>query len=622
MKVRQVASIVTVQQELDQGFRACLEVVKKMHTIIKEHFATNLEQLSGHEEELRDLILPWINPLYKTMARTMFKVLALMQPESFASGDVNFYFLPGYHSCLIPRRLFYSEQVLVEGVPTLQNFGVGFSGDPLKSPQVPPYHDCCQARWYTFATTRQKGAEFRPGSPYIWFAYQQPTCSDDIYDLIASFTISTATQTHDADKFPEHAVLQLDQDHSIDWGAQVAKLLNDTPHKSYPQWVFPDRFDRSNEPGYDEEREVRLRRARHLLISLWMHSVFETQRPTWWPVLMEELEKNNLSNVIQALTNAEVDPVASNWGDKGYKRPQFNTWTTLSMHRLAAPPPVPLVNPIETSTNDFLDPETYLQTVGWATMLSSVPLGLPFISVVRPWIRMVYGMLRSAEVNVLLQDRLPLHRAAQAARFISHDMHKFMQETVATVIDDIRETLPKTVEYRRFILLLLKAQAEFAYAVSHAATDSSKVQLLRSEIIKSLQCEDDKLVGYLLQVATEVQEFRGYKNAGHVIPLLPKQDFVEIPVETHTTCLLLIGEVIRNHRQHGKGAEGKLFITLQDKCLIIMLEVKRKCKVGKSFGLLDNTLTTLGLGSAKFFKADGESRWVITVDISEQEDSQ
>src|SRR6185369_6183088 len=141
-----------------------------------------------------------------------------------------------------------------------------------------------------------------------------------------------------------------------------------------------------------------------------------------------------------------------------------------------APPPVPLVNPIETSTNDFLDPETYLQTVGWATMLSSVPLGLPFISVVRPWIRMVYGMLRSAEVNVLLQDRLPLHRAAQAARFISHDMHKFMQETVATVIDDIRETLPKTVEYRRFILLLLKAQAEFAYAVSRAATDSSKVQ--------------------------------------------------------------------------------------------------------------------------------------------------
>ncbi len=619
MKDRQVASIVTVQGVLDQGFRECLEAARKMHEQIKERFATRIERLASHEDELKDLVLPWINPLYTTMAWTMFRVLALMQPESFKSGDVNFYFLPGYHSCLAHRRLFYSQQVCVGDSFILRNFGVGFSGDPLKSTHIDPYHDCCQARWYTLATTKPKDGDFRPGSPYIWYAYQQPTCSEDIYDLIASFTFSTAAQNRNSNGFPEHKILQLEKGRSNEWGDRVAKLLNDIPYKSYPEWVFPDRYDRSNEPDYDAEREVRLRRARHLLISLWMHSVFEKKQPKWWSKLIDELKKNELDDVIKAVSVAKDDPVAGNWGD-GAKRPQFNTWTTLSMHRLAAPPPAPLLQPTETSTSKFLDAETYLQTVGWATMLSSVPLGLPFISVIRPWIRMIYGMLRSAEVNVLLQDRLPLHQAAQAARIISHDMHKFMQEPVMTLVEEVTASDPEKVDYRRFILLLLKAQGEFAYAVCHAATDSTKVKALRAEILESLRSVGDKLPDYLFQVATEVQRFRSYKDAGYFTSEWTDDRATEIPIETYVNCLLLIGEVIRNHRQHGKGTEAKLTITQGD-CLVITLEVQGEREAGLSFGLLDNALKTLDLGSAKFSKSDTQSRWIIKVYFSEVEES-
>ncbi|HEU4837762.1 MAG TPA: hypothetical protein VFS90_25245 [Pyrinomonadaceae bacterium] len=609
-------AIVEFQRVLDEGFRVCLDTASTMHEQLRSTNNPNSEKLYSDVQELRKFVAPWVNKLYETMARTLFEVLAIMQPEDFESGDVNFYFLPGYHSCLTDRRLFYRST-------TLQNVGIGLSGNPRKAPRsVETYHDCCQAQWYTFATTPPEERDFRPGSPYFWYAYQQPTCSENTSDLIASFTFSRVAQDLDIENLPEHKTVLLDVTGSDKWGDQVAELLNGITYKKHPEWVFPDRYDRRKDSRYDAKRERELRRARCLLISLWMHSVFENARPQWWQILMDELQKQSLTSVTASLLAADADPVASNWGDEGSNRAQFTTWTTVSMHRLAAPPPVPLVEARESTDNAFLDSDTYLQTVGWATMLSSVPLRLPFISVVRPWIRMIYGMLRSAEVHVLLKDRLPLHQAEQAVRIMSHDMYKLIEESVKTLITEVEATEKEKVDYRRFVLHLLKAQGELAYAFCNAATDPVKAAALRYEILNSLQVMGDKLITCLHQVATEVQEFRMEDNNSRFVPVLPKEDWLEdMPFETHVSCLFLVGEIIRNHCQHGNGTVANLFFRPEGSCLAIVLEVPYKCKPGHSYGLLKNALETLRLGSAKFNSADDQSRWTITINISEVETS-
>jgi hypothetical protein len=627
MQDENASGIVTFQRVLDKGFQLCLAEAQRMHEQVGQpSYKGKLEQSYSDVEHLRRLVSPSINKLYETMARTIFEVLAIMQPEDFQHGDVNLYLLPGYHSCLTDRRLFYSKPI---DTSATQNLGVGLSGNPLTSRRgIDMYHDCCQARWYTFATTPPQERDFRPGSPYFWFAHQRPTCSDSPHDLIASFTFSTAAQNREPHECLEHKTVQLDsRESSHKWGSQVADLLNSIRHKRYPEWVFPDRYDRRNDPRYDAARQTRLRQARCLLISLWMHSVFENERPKWWNMLLDELQRQQLTSVINSLLTADADPIASNWGDKGEGRPQFNTWTTVSMHQLAAPPPMPLVEQRDAVNSNSLDSDTYLQTVGWATMLSSVPLGLPFLSVVRPWIRMVYGMLRSAEVHVLLKDRLPLHQAAQAVRFISHDMYKFTQESVTTVINAAERTDKKTVDYRRFVLQLLKAHGELAYAVCSAATDEAKVIALKHEILQSLsQLEDDHLITCLYQVATDVQSFRKEKKGGTFSPTLAEARRTTIPFDTYVSCLLLVGEIIRNQCQHGKGSVAELTIKKDDgNCLVIQLEVNGERKAGHSFYLLNNALKTLRLGSAKFNKAgssNDKSRWIITINMSEVEESQ
>src|SRR5690349_19978276 len=108
------------------------------------------------------------------------------------------------------------------------------------------------------------------------------------------------------------------------------------PHRNYPNWRFPDRQDLG---GFGNEQVESLRKIRCLLISLWMHSVFEVNEPTWWDELYDELEKRKLHLLKATIEKAQRDRVATDWGDKLHKRSQFKVWTTIALHKLVAPPP-------------------------------------------------------------------------------------------------------------------------------------------------------------------------------------------------------------------------------------------------------------------------------------------
>src|SRR5262249_3129757 len=149
----------------------------------------------------------------------------------------------------------------------------------------------------------------------------------------------------------------------------------------------------------------------------------------------------------------------------------------------------------------------------------------------------------------------------------------------------------KAVNYRRFTLLLLRAQGDLAYAVCSAATDQVKVKQLRTKILASLQFVGDNLVQCLYQVATEVQKFRQWENGGQVFPIVESE--LEIPPDTYVSCLLLVGEIIRNQCQHGKGQSANLKIRQDASGLRIELIAPEASRAGDSYRLLGNALNTL-----------------------------
>jgi hypothetical protein len=631
--------VAKLQRIQDEGFRRCRALSERMQQGIERNYPDQLELLYIGHDSLKPIIRPWVNKFYKTMTRTIFEILRLLQPEDFANGNkVNFYFLPGYHSHLINKRIFYQEESDGPSGKSYKSFGIGLYGGATGS--LEEYHDCCHARWYHYATTPPRPQhditqsppqkDFLPPSPYHWFAYQQPRITaDDTHNLVASLTFSTVKSIAEDENFPEHKILNLVEknESSLEWGTKVADMLNNMPHRSYPMWKFPDRGDRkhASDPDYDEQYEEKLRQIRCQLISLWMHSVFKSEPPDWWDQLNDELRKQQLTSMSDAIAQALDDKVACDWGDKHSKRKGFRTWTTVNLHPLIAPPPTPLFGQRDHAVRLYEASATSRQTIGWATMFCSVPLGIPFISVVRQWIRTVYSMLRSTEVTVLLRNREPHVRAAQMARHLSHDSHKFMDETVNTVLRQISDSDAAKTAYRTHIIHTLRALTTFMYMICNAVPHPDKVKAERSKLLASLNMESSRLVSIIYKVAADVQFYRtGTRhgpNATIAIPAQPSHDGQKIPDTTYAYCILLIGEMVRNYCNHGPaGKEAKLSATVEDGQLDIVLEGQAENRpVGENFAILDNLLETLKLGKAKVEEKDDTYRWRVSVKLSGEE---
>jgi hypothetical protein len=627
---REPLLVAELQQILDRGFRRCRALAEDMQEGLQKDYPDRLELLYIGQDNLKPIIRPWVNNFYQTMTQTIFEVLRLLQPKDFAGGkNVNFYFLPGYHSYLISKRIFYQEESSGPAGTSYKSFGVGLCGGP--EGRAEEYHDCCHARWYHYATTPPRPQrDFLPASTYHWFAYQQPTLTEgDRHDLVASITFSTIESAAEEPRFPEHKLLNLSglTEDSWEWGTKVAEMLNDMPYKLHPTWEFPDRGDRKHviSPEYNAEREEELRDIRRLLISLWMHSVFKSEPPGWWDRLTGELDKLELTSMSDAIRQALEDKVACDWGDRRSGRPGFRTWTTINLHPLIAPPPAPLYGPRYHAASAQEASATYRQTIGWATMFCSAPLDFPFISVVRQWIRTVYSMLRSTEVTVLLTNRAPHIRAAQMARALSHDSHKFMDETVNAVLRHINDNDPDVTAYRTHVIYTLRALTTFMFMICNAAPHPDKVRAEADKLRESLRMESERLVATIYKVAADVQLYRtGTREGINATVAIPAQPLLEgraIEAPAYAYCILLIGEMVRNYCNHGpKDGEARLSATANGERLDIVLEGPAENRpASENFAILHNLLETLELGEAKVERVEGAYRWRVTVLLSRQE---
>lgn len=620
--------IAELHRLLDNGFRRCRALAEKMQNEIELQYHDQLELLYIGQNNLKPILRPLVNEFYKVMTRTIFEGLRLLQPEDFKGGKkVNFYFLPGYHSHLINKRIFYQEEANGPSGSSYKSFGLGLTGGAKGEPEE--YHDCRHARWYHYATTPPRPRkDFLPASPYHWFAYQQPRIEEaDPHNLVASLTFSMDASAAEDKNFPEHKVLNLAEtgESSLEWGTQVAEMLNEMQYVSHPDWKFPDRGDRkqASDPHYDENDELRLRRIRCLLISLWMHSVFESKPPDWWDELNEELGKQQLESMSEAIGEALNDEIASNWADQRHG-PGFRTWTMINLHPLIAPPPTPLFGPKDHAARLEEASAVYRQTIGWATMFCSCSLGIPFISAVRQWIRTVYSMLRSAEVTVLLKNREPHVRAAQMVRLFSHDSYRFMEESVGTVLRQAEDCSPKAVAYRKHVIQALRVLNTFTFTVSNALPHQEKLAEQRSEFLKALNVGEKRLVDCLYSAANDIQRYRRRRSGTPAIVTFPKHPTSkrEASSVTHMYCLLLVGELIRNYCRYGPaGYKAELSANIIGGELCIELTARAETRpAGEDFAILDNLLGTLGIGDAKIEDHGNQIfRWRVTVRLKEPE---
>jgi hypothetical protein len=323
---------------------------------------------------------------------------------------------------------------------------------------------------------------------------------------------------------------------------------------------------------------------------------------------------------------ALADDVACNWGDKQSRRPPFRTWTMINLHPLIAPPPTPLFGPSNHATRFQETSEVYRQTIGWATMFCSTPLGIPFISVIRQWIRTVYSMLRSAEVTVLLKNREPHARAAQMVRLFSHDSFRFMEDSVGTVLRQVGDCSKQHTEYRRHIIQALRLLNTFNYTVSSAIPHPDKLVEQRNAFVKALNVGERHLLGCIYRAAADTQKHRGRGRTGTPakvsIPTRPRISKQEASGITYVYCLLLIGELVRNYCRHGPaGHKAKLSaaITHGELCIEFLGRAENR-PAAENFAILDNLLGTLGVGEAKIEEQDHKQyRWRITVQLKQQE---
>jgi hypothetical protein len=605
--------IAMYEHEFDQGLRQCLTLCDELQEDLWRHFGSLLASDDGvNTKKLMALLLPWSRRFYEIVGHTLFKVLAIMQPDDFARGPVNFYLWPTYHSHLVKRRLHYQPNGDGEYIRR-STFGLGLCGNPAE--EVQAYHNCCQATWYERATTRASG-DLSPASPYHWCMQQQPRLAGGKHLMSVTFTTAQSGELG----FAEHQrryVPPCPVD-SRQWGHKLAELLNAT-ERERPTWTFPDRWDVRD---HDPAREVELRELRCMLLSLWMHSVFCAEKPAWWNDLMQEASRHSSGPLLGRLSDGLLDDVAMDWADASTGRPRFVTWNTLVIEPLVSPPPRVAAGPSKRVPER---PEAYDEgrNVGWAMFLCSVPLSQAFIMTARRWLRTMYAAMRNTEISALLKGRDTVVETGTSMGFLAHDFRGRLSHLANEIQVQAAETSRDAIWFRIFAMRTLQGMADLLCDTSLAARNPAKLAQLRKDFYQALALPAEQVRGFLILAAWDVIKSEGAQCGGRVqLPECPSRTELlahGTSITTYTYCLLLVSEMLRNYVRHSPADKVATWsVDVDAHRLLIRLEgpVDYRPYVSGTFDALHTFLATVCGGRAENTCRDRLAVWLVEVPLN------
>ena len=225
---------------------------------------------------------------------------------------------------------------------------------------------------------------------------------------------------------------------------------------------------------------------------------------------------SNFPELLTAVAGWADNAVASDWGDGSTQRPPFTALSTICFHPLIAPSPAPIVGPMELARAGRRRSTADERNIGWATLLCSKPLGLPFVSMVRDWMDKIYGILRNTEVSLVLRQREPLERAAQMVTILAHEMHTFVRQRLEPMLIFIRDDSPEAVERRIFDLICLQELIDLTYGLTSVAPQPAKIAEYKAKFVNSLSIDRQVLRDILLQAALDVQSYHVPHNGARV----------------------------------------------------------------------------------------------------------
>jgi hypothetical protein len=612
---------VECEVEFDKAFRHCLHLCRELLNDAPAQFGGRVVSNGVSSLTLDAVLRPWVRQCYKTIGSTLFRVLRIMQAGDFREGHVNFYLWPGYHSCFNGKRIFFRPEGPADPLVRPQEFGLGFWGDPIVD-EPETFHACCQANWYARATVHAADG-FWPPSPYYWIMKQEPLSPGKTDVPLESMTYTTDQGAAEV-LAPQHYVTLLSKGpgDSRNWGSDVAAFLNSLK-RNEPGWQFPDRLDRNGHPGFSAALEPELRELRCLLISLWMHSAFCDGPPDWWDDLIKAARVHNF-HLLENRLRAGVSSLSeSDWGDQSTGRTQFSTLTTIVLDPMVAPPPDLGIGPRTQSPSSSLDSKEYARHIGWASILCSVPLRLPFIMVARRWLGMVYALMRHSEMSIALKELGVLAKAALAADSLLHDLHRFIELSRTKIIREAEDCSEEAADFRYFAMDAIHAFSSLVYEVYGAAPHPHKLDNARKKFLACLSLPADDLKAILTRVAWDVQHYGSRAGHGRVTIRSPLRTSDINQLEggrlAYAAGLLLAGEMIRNHVQHGlEGDEAIWSAEVEERQLSITLIASSDFEPrSHTYSLLHTFLEVLGVGSAstKWNPDSKKCTWRVGVNL-------
>jgi hypothetical protein len=538
-----------IQSLLEESFKECLKRVTKLKRQSEESILNRPGFSRLPDEEILRYLQQLCPALYEIISDTLFRLIPLVQPGDYRRHNrLNFYFWPGYHSYLANKRIFVKEESW--------NFGIGLSGDP-EAETFERYRDCSQARWYHYLVRKRNRSDVMPGDVHQWLRFQQQPqlhgdehkFDEDSQKFVNSLTATIeAMDKEEQELFRGNAVLLLDacRQSTKTWGAQYAKFIN--AYSIYKSWTFPDRW------GKPVEQEAQLRAARCKMHAVWLHAIFCDNKPAWLDDFIHELQsRSETQQAGEALKLGLEDKVAANWGDAALGRPRFSCWSYLSLHSSLAPSVSPMYDP-QVQPEEARRRTLAMQSLGSAELLCSVPLRPRYISIVRPWISEVYGLVRNAEISILLQNhKLETRKAELAGPYWAHELMKLTDEGLSTILREAADTSPAAVSNRKFVLHSIRMMGSLAYAFTGPIfSGAQEARKQREEFLKPLRRLFEK--GWLLEalryVAEQTYENICYGRGAHVV-------FTEttaagwkpekLHYEEHRSCFLIVSEMVRNY---------------------------------------------------------------------------
>lgn len=616
-----LADVWSVQNILDASFQRCFQMCEKMPKKLERHISRDLHEIKP--EMIRGWLEPIANEVYKDMARTMFHVLPLLQPQDFkCDKDVNFYFWPAYHMVLVGRRLFFAVDELDE---ELRLMGCGIWGNPKSSRPIEEwqeYTDCSHARWFNYATRRPKHLAFFPGSVYLWFNTQMPCASTNPYDLLRAFTILAPEAGPDVDDDPSAPILRLGAD-SKGWGHELMNELNNGKvgrHRRNPGHFFPNRPEK---PPHEEQPLVDVRCR---LLALFIHSAFCCKSPAWFEQLKQELQASGLDSVLN-LQKTSIDPVAQDWGDRSTNRDLFQCWSTITLQPMLNA--VPESSPIAAGeTTGSLGGTLTNQSIGSSYIFSSVPLRKEYLAVVRDYVRKVYAMMRNFEQAINTQNLLYRARrtmVSQSAVLLHHEFNALVANRYQTVGLDIGKCDPQVVAVRKSAWHSVTSHANFLYFWSQAYLEKSPKAKsdLQERFMRPIQSllSRGTLESTLKRVAVDVYNSNSHDpGATIVFPIADTNVGAEAGPEEYYSCFLLTAEIVRNFCKHERRAvEARWWAEIKHEKLNIRMSCPTTLDeppAANTFRALIVLLKDLDLGDGNVTINGGCLLWWVQVNLS------